>query len=103
MAQQPLVGQCLIIEASRSYSDTTQSVLLPWTSDQPYALTPLPAQRTDIHAPGGIRTRNLGRRAAADPRLRPRGHWDRYQRYLWHGIYSIVCYGILLKLDFYPI
>jgi len=27
--------------------------------------------------PGWIRTHNLSRRAAADPRLRPRGHWDR--------------------------
>ena len=25
--------------------------------------------------PGGIRTRNPSKRAAADPRLRPRGHW----------------------------
>jgi len=26
--------------------------------------------------PGGIRSHNLSRRAAADLRLRPRGHWD---------------------------
>ena len=31
----------------------------------------------DIHAPGGIRTHDLSRRAAADLRFRPRGHWDR--------------------------
>jgi hypothetical protein len=31
----------------------------------------------DIHAPGGTQPRNLSRRAAADLRLRPRGHWDR--------------------------
>ena len=35
------------------------------------------SQETDIHAPGGIQTHNLTRRAAADPRLRPRGHWGR--------------------------
>ena len=34
------------------------------------------SQQTDIHASGGIRTHNLSRRAAADLRLRPRGHWD---------------------------
>jgi hypothetical protein len=34
------------------------------------------SQQTNIHAPGGIRTRNPSRRAAADPRLRPLGHWD---------------------------
>jgi hypothetical protein len=40
MAQQPLVGQGLfIIEASRSHSDTTHSVGLLWTSDQPVAET----------------------------------------------------------------
>jgi hypothetical protein len=35
------------------------------------------SQQTNIHVPGGIRTRNPSRRAAADPRLRPLGHWDR--------------------------
>ena len=33
---------------------------------------------------GGIRTHHLSRRAAADPRRRPRGHCDRpLQRYVW--------------------
>ena len=31
----------------------------------------------DIHASVGIGTHNLSRRATADLRLRPRGHWDR--------------------------
>jgi hypothetical protein len=35
------------------------------------------SQQTNIHAPGGIRTRNPSKRAAADPRFRPLGHWDR--------------------------
>jgi hypothetical protein len=36
MEQQPLVGPgVLIIEASRSHSDTPHSVELLWTSDQP--------------------------------------------------------------------
>ena len=36
------------------------------------------SQQTDMHAPpGGIRTHNPSKRAAADQRLRPRGHWDR--------------------------
>jgi hypothetical protein len=40
MAQQPLAGQgLLIIEASRSHSDTLHSVGLLWTSDQPDAET----------------------------------------------------------------
>jgi hypothetical protein len=35
------------------------------------------SQETDIHARGGIRTHNPSKPTAADPRLRPRGHWDR--------------------------
>jgi hypothetical protein len=31
------------------------------------------AQEIDIRAPGGFRIRNLSKRAAADPRLRPSG------------------------------
>jgi hypothetical protein len=45
----------------------------------------------DIRAPGGIRTRNLSRRAAADLRLRPRGHWDRL---LWPLEYLIMKYPV---------
>ena len=35
------------------------------------------SQQTDIHAPGGIRTINVNKRASADPRFRPRNRWDR--------------------------
>ena len=34
--------------------------------------------------PSAIRTHNLSRRAAADPRLRPRGHWDRHWLYKYN-------------------
>ena len=33
---------------------------------------------TNIHAPGGIRTRHPSRRAVSDLRSRPRGHRDRH-------------------------
>ena len=39
-------------------------------------------RNTNIHAPDGIRSRNLSKRSAADPHLRPLGHWVR------HGIWS---------------
>ena len=39
-----------------------------------FYLTKQHSQGTEIHTPGGIRTRNPSKRAAADPRLRPRGH-----------------------------
>jgi len=35
------------------------------------------SQQTDTHALCGIRTHNPSKRAAADLRLRPLGHWDR--------------------------
>jgi len=34
-----------------------------------------------------IPTHNLSKRAAADPRLRPRGHWDRQKSYYYNVIY----------------
>jgi hypothetical protein len=36
---------------------------------------PYNKHNTNIHAPGGIRTHNPSKRATADPRLRPHGHW----------------------------
>jgi hypothetical protein len=41
-------------------------------------LTTQHSHQKNIHALGGIRPRDLSRRAAADPHPRPRGHWD------WH-------------------
>ena len=73
--QQPLLCQVLLnAEASRSRSDTPHSVGLLCTNDQPNAETSTwqHCKETDIHAPGGIRTRNPSKRGAADPRLRPR-------------------------------
>jgi hypothetical protein len=79
MAQEPPLNQgLLIVEDSWSHSDTPHSVGLLWTSDQLDAETS--AWQTtlkkdqNIHAPGGIRTHNPSQRAAADQRIRPRGH-----------------------------
>jgi hypothetical protein len=58
MAQQPLVGQgLLIIEASRSHSDTPHWLGLLWTSNQPDAETSdntQHSQETDNHVPTGF-------------------------------------------------
>jgi len=67
----------LTVKAPRSHSDTPQSVGILWTSDQPDAHTSTwqhTTLTTDIPAPIGIRTRKPSRLAAADRRLRPRGH-----------------------------
>jgi hypothetical protein len=58
-----------------------QSVGLLWTRDRPVAETSIwqhkHSQATNIYTPRGIRTRDPSKRAAADLRLGPRGHWDR--------------------------
>ena len=93
MTQQPLVGQGLvIIEASRSHSDTTHSV-----GSSGRVISPMPSplldntqlsQQTDI--PSGIGTQNPSRRATEGPRFRSRGHWDRQQSVIrvikWIGV-----------------
>jgi hypothetical protein len=82
MAQLPLVGRgFLVIQASRSHSDTLcRTPLDEWSDRRRYTyLITQHSQETDIHAPGGIRTRNTSKRAATESRLRPRGHWDRHR------------------------
>jgi hypothetical protein len=80
------VGQGLfIIEDSRSHSDTPHLVELLWTSYQPDAqrhLSDNTVLTTNNHVPRGIQTQNPSERAAADPHIRPRGHWDRANLYL---------------------
>jgi len=66
MAQQPPVGQALlIIEVSRSHSETPHSVGRLWTNDQHDAEKNIRhSQETDILAVGGIRTRNPQKQTA---------------------------------------
>jgi len=79
MVGQPLVGHFrLIFEVSRSHTAThhnryDSSGLGIGPSQRPLPDTTQHSQETDINAPGGIRTRNPGKRAAADPRIKPRG------------------------------
>jgi hypothetical protein len=81
VAQQLLVDQgFLIIKAERSHPDTPHSEGIPRTSDHCDAETSTWQHTTltrDIHAPGRIRTHSPSNWAAADLRLRQRGHWDR--------------------------
>ena len=64
------------------YSRQESSRRVISSSQRPLSDNTQHSQQTNIHAPGGIRTHNLSRRAAADLRLRPRGHWDRPPLYL---------------------
>jgi hypothetical protein len=77
-------GHGLAYRISRSYWDTPHSIGLLWKSDQPVAETSTwqhTTLTTDRHATDGIRTRNSRKRAAADPRFRPRGHRDQLSTY----------------------
>ena len=93
-----LVGQdLLIVKDSWSHADTPYSIGLLWTSDQLVAETSTwqhtTFTRQDIHVSGGIRTHKPSKRAAADPRLRQRGYWDRWLVWLLviiiHGVNNV--------------
>ena len=73
-----LVNLHLLCEVRLSHSDTPHSVGLISTSDRPVVETSTwqhTTITTDRHSwpPGGVRTRNPSKSAAAGPRLRPRG------------------------------
>jgi len=78
MARLPLVGQdLLIIEASRSHSNTLNSsgrVISP--SRRPVPDNRQRSEETGIHAPGEIRTRIPRKRTTAESRLRPRASFQ---------------------------
>ena len=69
----------LIHEVSRSHPSTHHSRYdsSGRVISQTQRHLPDNSQQTDIHALGGIRTRNPRTRATADQRLTPRSHWDR--------------------------
>ena len=82
MVQQPPVGQGLLILRFHDHTqthnirqDSSGRVISP--TQRPLSEIAQHSQETDIHAPGGIRTGNRSRRAAADSHLRLSGHWDR--------------------------
>ena len=71
------MGQGLLIhEVSRSHTTTHHSLQdsserVISSSQRPLPDNTQQSRQTDIHAPGGIRTHNLSRGAAADPHHRP--------------------------------
>jgi hypothetical protein len=66
---------CWDFEITLRHTTLGRIVVCLWTSDRPVVQTPNLTTHnihveTDIHAPGGIRTRNPVKRAAADPNLK---------------------------------
>jgi hypothetical protein len=96
ISQDRPLASLLRVSWSHTYWHT---VGLLWTSDQPITENStytghrnILTQQTNIHAPSGIRTRDLSNQAAAD-HLRPRGHWDRknlHHRWIQFFEYSFV-------------
>jgi len=62
-------------QTHHTQQDSSGRVMSP--SQRPLPDNTQHSQDTDIHVPGRIRTRNRSKRAAADPHLIARGHWDR--------------------------
>jgi hypothetical protein len=94
---------------SHSLYDSSGRVINP--SQRPLPDITQYLQQTNIRATGGIRTHNLGRRAAEDLHLRTRGHWDRQSCDLLYcnmRIVNIASFQILIYstetvlLSFYP-
>ena len=85
LAQWPKLSQGhLVLEVSKSHTMTHHS----WQNSSGRGIGPSQrpspdnthhSQETDFHLPRGFRTRNPSKQAAADPRLKRLGHWDRLQ------------------------
>ena len=82
----------------RTLLDTSGLEISP-TQRLPPDNTQHPQQR-DIYIPSRIRIRNSAKRAAGNPRLSPRGHWDRPFRYLLanHTTNTGVCIYIYIYI-----
>jgi len=98
MAQQTIMDySLLIIEASRSHSDThthTHLAGLLWTSDRPEAENSTSQHTTltrDRH-PCARRdsNRHSQQQTASDPLLKPRGRWDRPKSVIPGRIWQLV-------------
>jgi hypothetical protein len=81
MAQQPIVGQVLlVIEASQEHTVKRTTIgrtpLDKWSARR-RDLYLKKTQETDIHVPFGIRTHSLNKQGAADPNLRQRENRSR--------------------------
>jgi hypothetical protein len=50
---------------------------------------------TDTHVPVGIRTHNNSKQTAADPHIRPRGHWDQP---FWHLVDTKYSSGLSFRV-----
>ena len=84
MAQQPPVGQGLPI--TLRHTTLGRTPLHEWSARRrDLCLTRHNTHNRYSHVPGWTRTHNPSKRAAPDPRLRPRGHWNRRLTLDWQN------------------
>ena len=57
---------------------------------QTQRLTTHNTHETSIHTPGGFQAHNSSKRASADQRLRPRGHWARLKKQLTYSMEPVL-------------
>ena len=75
MPREPLVGEVFTI--TLRHTTLASNPLDEWSSRRSYLyLKTHNTHKRHIHAAGGIRNHNSRKLAAADPRIRPRGHWQ---------------------------
>jgi len=77
MVWQPLVGQGLLLVEAHTQTHTSPGRNPPDEYSARRRHLYLTTHTLDIYAAGWIRIRDLSRRTAEDPGLRPRGHWNR--------------------------
>ena len=79
------------LDHTQRRNTVSMTLLDEWSASRRDLYLKIHNTQTDIHASGGIQTHSLSRRAAADPRLRPRGHWD-WQCFLYNMLFiSLPC------------
>jgi hypothetical protein len=84
----PPVGHCLlIIEASRSHSDTQHSVTVLWKSDRSVAENST-CQYTTITRDSLTCIRRDSNPQSLQASFIPRGHWYQHKRYKWYSYCS---------------
>jgi hypothetical protein len=65
-----------------THTTVSRTLLDEWSARRrDLYLTTHNSHQETVHVPGGIWTLNPSKRVAADPFLRPRGHWDRQHRH----------------------
>jgi hypothetical protein len=83
------------IDHTKRHTTVGKSTLNEWSARRKdLYLTTHKTLKRRVHAPGGIRTHNLTRRVAADPRLRPRYYWD------WPFRFKAVNYDYCINSSF---